>query len=115
MNTWERDYEAVLRGRVACGELAAYWYEGIRLNLAPKLACNYTPDFLVQRADGVLECHEVKGRWEEDARVKIKVAADRYPFVFVAVTRPTKKAPWAYETFTKEEGGRCETEQKKQR
>jgi hypothetical protein len=26
-------------------------------------------------ADGQLQAHEVKGHWEDDARVKIKVAA----------------------------------------
>lgn len=26
-------------------------------------------------ADGVMECHEVKGHWQDDARAKIKIAA----------------------------------------
>ena len=36
-------------------------------------------------ADGTLEVHEVKGHWVDDARVKIKVAADMYPFRFIAI------------------------------
>jgi hypothetical protein len=46
----------------------------------------YSPDFAVlTKADGTLEMHEVKGFWQDDARVKIKVAASIYPFKFIAV------------------------------
>lgn len=99
MNGYERDYAAVLRGRMACGDIVGFWFEGLQLNLAPKLKCTYTPDFMVQLPDGTIEFHEVKGRWEDDARVKIKVAADKWPFRFVAVTKPTKHTPWQYEQF----------------
>ena len=99
MNGYERDYAAVLRGKEACGEIKGSWFEAVTLNLAPRLRCSYTPDFMVLAADDVLEFHEVKGHWEDDARVKIKVAADKFPFRFVAVTRPTKKSPWKYEVF----------------
>lgn len=108
MNRLESDYAAILAGRCACGELAGFWFEAVSLNLAPGLRCSYTPDFLVQRADGVLECHEVKGFWEDDARVKIKCAAEKYPFIFVAVTRPNKKTGWRYERFGQEEEGKYE-------
>lgn len=57
----------------------------------------YTPDFVVLAPDGVLEMHEVKGFWEEDARVKIKVAAAQFPFRFVAITRD--KGNWSFESF----------------
>ena len=52
-------------------------------------------------ADGVIECHEVKGFWQDDARAKIKVAADMYPFRFLAVRVKTKKdgGGWAMESF----------------
>ncbi len=102
MNKLETDYAAILAGRKACGEIAGYWFEALKLNLAPGLKCTYTPDFLVQRADGVLEFHEVKGHWEDDARAKIKMAADKYPFAFIAVTRPSKTKGWQYERFTQE-------------
>ena len=36
-------------------------------------------------SDGVIECHEVKGFWTDDARVKIKIAAELYPFRFKAM------------------------------
>ena len=58
----------------------------------------YTPDFLVILADGRIELHEVKGHWEDDARVKIKVAAAQKPwFTFVAVK--WVKGGWEYERF----------------
>ena len=38
-----------------------------------------------------MELHEVKGHWQDDARVKIKVAAEQYPFRFVAVKARAKK------------------------
>lgn len=52
---------------------------------------------MVLRADGVFEVHEVKGHWEDDARVKIKVAAELYPFKFIAVRK--QKGAWLFEEF----------------
>jgi hypothetical protein len=53
------------------------------------------------KADGSLECIEVKGYWMDDARVKIKVAAEMYPFRFVAAKPKSKKngGGWEYEIF----------------
>ena len=51
----------------------------------------YTPDFAVLAADCVMECHEVKGWWQDDARAKIKIAADLYPFRFLALRALPKK------------------------
>lgn len=73
-----------------------HWeFEPIKLKLAERTT--YTPDFLVVTDDQV-ECHEVKAWWEDDARVKIKVAAEKYWFFkFVAITR--LKGVWQYEDF----------------
>jgi hypothetical protein len=40
---------------------------------------------MVLKSDGALECHEVKGHWTDDALVKIRVAAEQFPFRFIAV------------------------------
>ena len=68
-----------------------------------KLADNtfYIPDFLVLQADGHLRVDEVKGFWMDDARVKIKVAASMYPFIFIGVSRKAKKdgGGWKIEEF----------------
>ena len=77
-------------------EVVAWAYEAVKLRLADKTF--YTPDFVVIRADGGIELHEVKGHWEDDARVKIKVAATQHPwFRFLAVK--AGKTGWQYETF----------------
>jgi hypothetical protein len=92
LNATEAAYGRLLETRKAAGEVLWYRFEGIKLRLADNTF--YTPDFAVLAADGVLELHEVKGHWTDDARVKIKVAADQYPFRFLAV----RKA-WHYEHF----------------
>ena len=52
-------------------------------------------------AHGQMECHEVKGHWLDDARCKIKVAAEMYPFRFLAVQVLPKKqgGGWKVEVF----------------
>lgn len=102
LNKLESEYYAHLLRLKANGEIADCMPQPLKLNLAPGLACTYTPDFMVIRNDGILEFHETKGFWHDDARVKIKVAADKFPFVFVAVTKPRKSSPWQYEYFTNE-------------
>lgn len=99
MNAYEQDYEEhVLKPALASGQIRAYYFEAVKLVLADNTT--YLPDFLVVRSDFALEVHEVKGHWEEDARVKFKVAAARFPFVFRAFTQPTP-GTWQEETFTK--------------
>lgn len=78
------------------GEIEQYKFESLKLRLADKTY--YTPDFLCVRPDLCYEIYEVKGHWEDDARVKIKVAAEQYPmFQFHAVR--LEKGQWSYESF----------------
>lgn len=99
MNKTEAAYAKHLEGRKHAGEVDWFRFEGMKFRLADKTF--YTPDFAVLLANGELECHEVKGFWEDDARVKVKVVADQYPLRFIAVTAKTKKAGggWAVEEF----------------
>lgn len=83
--TEARYADEILDPRVATKIIQRYWFEGIKLRLADG-ATFYTPDYLVELTDGTLECHEVKGFWRDDARVKIKVAASMYPFRFLAAS-----------------------------
>lgn len=85
MNKTEAAYAQYLELQKRAGEILWYSFEAIKLRLADKTF--YTADFAVMAKDGVLEMHEVKGFWEDDARVKIKVAADKYPFRFRAFTK----------------------------
>jgi hypothetical protein len=99
MNKTEAAYAATLEARRAAGEVAWYKFEGVKLRLANTTF--YSPDFAVMLATGELQMHEVKGFWQDDARVKIKVAAELYPFQFLAFRPLSKKAGggWAKEEF----------------
>ncbi len=89
MNKTERLYAERLDARRHHGEILWHRFEGVKLRLADNTF--YSPDFAAMAADGVLEMHEVKGFWQDDARVKIKVAAAQYPFRFFAVYAPRRK------------------------
>lgn len=99
MNKTEAAYDAHLRLLAQAGDVLWHKFEAVKLRLADNTF--YTCDFAVLAADGVLEMHEVKGFWQDDARVKIKVAASLYPFRFVAVTARAKKngGGWEREEF----------------
>jgi len=93
----------VLEPERLAGVIAGYEFEPMRLLLADSKAgrCYYTTDWLC-RLPGMdergrfLRCDEVKGYWREAARVRIKVAADRYPWIhFRAVTK--KDGVWSVE------------------
>lgn len=96
MNSDEKRYADLLEIRRIAGEVRWWKYEAVSIRLAKRTF--YRPDFLVQMADGSVEVHEVKGFWEDDARVKIKVAAEMFPlFTFRAMS--FKKGTWNEETF----------------
>lgn len=95
-NQTEAAYQRLLELAKAAGEIAWYRFEGIKFRLADNTF--YTPDFIVMTATGLLEAHEVKGFWTDDARVKIKVAAEQYPVRFVAVKKG-RAGGWDYEYF----------------
>lgn len=99
MNKTEAAYAAALDLRRAAGEVLWFKFEGLKFRLADSTF--YTPDFAVMLASGALEAHEVKGHWEDDARAKIKIAADMYPLRFIAVQALPKKAGggWRTEEF----------------
>lgn len=100
MNGWESKYAAELDALKAAGIVEWWAFDSTKLRLASLTF--YTPDFFVMYADASMEFIEVKGHWEDDARVKIKVAASLYPmFSFVAVKPKAKKngGGWEREEF----------------
>ena len=99
LNKTEQAYEALLKEWQHLGIVAWFKFEGMKLRLADNTF--YTPDFAVMLANGQIEMHEVKGFWQDDARAKIKIAADMYPFRFVAVRPKAKKdgGGWDKEVF----------------
>lgn len=96
MNGTESAYAKHLEHMKADGLIAWFKFEGMKFRLADNTF--YTPDFAVMRSDGAMQLHEVKGYWQDDARVKIKVAADMYPFDFIAI-RKGKGGLWELENF----------------
>jgi len=90
MNGLESRYAAHLELRKAVGEVAWWEFEGIKLRLAD--ATFLTVDFDVMLADGTIELHDTKGGpIEDDAAVKIKLAAEKYPFRFFVVRENRKR------------------------
>ncbi len=99
MNSTECAYAERLEILKVQGLVSWFVFESVKLRLADLTF--YTPDFAVMLADGTLEMHEVKGFWQDDARVKIKVAAEMYPLVFRAFKPRAKKhgGGWEEEVF----------------
>jgi hypothetical protein len=88
MNKTELAYSEYLEQERLQGRIARWDYEPEKLKLAPHTF--YSPDFRIIRPDGTIEFHESKGFWEDDARVKIKIAAALHPYKFFAAKRKKK-------------------------
>lgn len=100
-NQSEQRYEdEVLKPGMLVGDIRWYRFEGIKLRLADNTFL--TVDYAVLPADGVLTMVDVKGAKaivQEDARVKMRVAADSYPFRF-EMAFPNKGGGWTVEVVT---------------
>lgn len=106
MNRTEAKFAVHLGILKAAGEVLSFHYEALKFCIVPgvsgkRIAVHYTPDFVVLRADRELEMIDVKGGagWEDDAKIKIKAAAERFPeFHWVGYTL-TKAGQWEREEF----------------
>ncbi len=84
MNRMEVAFAEQLELRKKAGEIRDYQFEAVKLRLAK--ATFYTCDFMAVGEH--ITFYEVKGFKEDDAMVKIKVAARLFPwFEFILVTR----------------------------
>jgi hypothetical protein len=97
MNKTEVAYVRHLELRKNVGEVLWYGFEKMTFKLADDT--RYTPDFVLMLASGQLEAHEVKGTttkklkagtakapyFRDDAKAKIKIAAEMVPIVFKVV------------------------------
>lgn len=90
MNRWESRYADRLQAMQAAGDIKDFDFEAIKFNLGYR--CWYCPDFAVTLPDGRIECHEVKGFMRDDAAVKIKAAARRFPAITFRLARIVKGA-----------------------
>lgn len=83
------------------------WIEREPIALKLGNGVRYNPDFLVYRSESfgahvnALTAYEVKGHMRDDAAVKLKVAASRFPFItFVLVWRnPRNGGSWSMQTI----------------
>jgi len=102
MNKTEQAYSELLEGRRLAGEISAWAFESMKFRLADRTW--YTPDFIVQLDDGLLEVHETKAcrasgemLIEDDAAVKIKVAAEQFSmFRFVLCGKKSRNQGWVF-------------------
>lgn len=98
-NKTEEAYGKHLETLFYLGEISWYRFEAIKLRLADNT--HLLIDYAVMRTDsGILEMHDCKGGlgvYMDDARVKMKVAAEMYPFVF-KIAYPNRRRPghWNY-------------------
>lgn len=99
MNKTETAYAEYLESEKVLGNILWYKFEGIKFRLAD--SCFFTPDFIVMKSDGYIECHEVKGFFVGDGKTKMRMASELYPFRFIAVYAKPKKegGGWRIEEF----------------
>lgn len=94
MNSTERAYAAVLEAKREAGEILWFAFESLKLNVGGAKRTWWTPDFVVQEADGTLTLVDVKGTrpMDEQAQlVKAKVIAATTPYRVVIARQRTKK------------------------
>lgn len=90
--TEQRFIDEWITPRVLAREIVWWAFEGITLKLAPD--CRLTVDFFVMFADGRLQAIDAKGSLNivsEDAAVKMRVAANQFPFPFFYAVPNAKK------------------------
>lgn len=113
MSTEEAEYAREhLKLRQDAGDILTWGYECFTLRLAPGVT--YTPDFHVVHADGSFCFVELKStwrkkegkgysygaHWEEDSRVKFRMAAELHPLItFLAVRKLHPDEGIGWETF----------------
>ena len=102
MNKTEARYQNdILEPAKRDGLILWYRFEGLKFRLGDK--CFLEPDFSVLRHDGLFELHDVKGSrgiYQDDAKVKMKVAAETFPFVFKVAFPPKRKGDsWEVDTL----------------
>ena len=105
MNKSERSYDQYLDALYKQGRIAYHKFEAVTLKLGDD--CRFSPDFLVIGPAGEVEFHDVKARWkstgkvriEDDARVKLSVAASTcFPF-FTFKTVWMENGTWHSKTY----------------
>lgn len=111
-NPLEVAFGQELERRKNRGEILEYEFEAEALRIAwtdkatGRKGATYTPDFRAITADGEVVFYEVKpmqssGKpyFREDAKLKLKMAADRHPYRFIIAMRRGKDGPWVEQPY----------------
>lgn len=96
MNKTEARYAEYLELLKMAGEIIEWKFEPFNLRLAENTYLR--PDFLVVTQTQI-EIHEVKGHWEDDARCKIKIAANLFWFFAFKAATEKGRNNWVFEEF----------------
>lgn len=97
MNKLEREYAQELELRKKAGEIVEWRFEEHKVRIGK--GAFYLVDFWVMLPYGLIEMHEVKGRWEEAARVRFRAAVDRHWYYsWKVVTKPKGCVQFQVET-----------------
>lgn len=97
MNKTEQRRAIELEALKRSGKIVEWWYEAWTFKLADDT--RYTPDFIVQENDGLLRAEEIKGFFRDDARVKVKVFAAKFPLPLVVLKAKKGGQGWDEEHF----------------
>lgn len=89
MNQTEEAFSLLLEKAKAAGEIRNWHFEPVTLKVAPNT--RYRPDFLAVLPNGHWQFFEIKGYLRDDAAVKFKTAAERYPELSFMMIRREKK------------------------
>lgn len=89
MNGLEKEYAQRLEFLKQTGAVKHFEFESVKLNLGNR--CWYTPDFFVINSNQEIEFHETKGFMTDDALVKLKACAAKFPFRFYLVKKEKSK------------------------
>ena len=104
LNKGEAQYAQVLEAEKRAGRITDYRFEAVKLRLADNT--HLTMDFLVIDCDGFVQLHDVKALWshgkvgvQEDANIKMKVAASQYPYFQFLTVWKEKNGMWNKKTY----------------
>lgn len=92
MNKTEAAYAQYLELQKRTGEILWFAFDSIKLRLADNTFLSV--DFFVMTKTGELHAHDVKGSMKiitDDAKAKMKIACDKFPFPFFYAIPKAKK------------------------
>ena len=93
-SSWEQEYATYLDMLRVRREIISWSYESIKLLLGTR--ATYTPDFLLETTEQLIEIHEIKGRMYAAGMAKLRIAARQFPqFRFLLVRKVN--GMWDYE------------------